>query len=268
MLVRLLFHVVQEMMSLSNIIKGGRIRSQSYLDLSQRVTTEIQRIYEDGQCDGLEEADASNQTEELIHKRKKELASIEGEIQKKREDADNKIEELLSEAIAKAQAIEKEAKDKETSLLAEAYQKQAEIIQLASEEAEMIKATAMKEKETLLDSVEGEVVETMISLLKHIISEELKENVEWLRLVVRKMLHADQTTETFKLYVSPCNMQLIQNDQVKFMEGISKITHIESDETLNDTTCVLETSQGNIEYDVNQGLEKMITEMRILEGIS
>ncbi len=256
------------MRSLSNIIKSGRIRSQSFLDLSQRPVPEIvEKVYENEFKQNVETLHA-DMTTELIHKREEELALLEEEIQKKRIEADNKIEEILSEAHTKSEMLLEDAKKQEMELLEEAHQKQAEIIQLAHDEAEQIRQEALNEKQALLVSVEDEVVDTMISLLKHIISEELNENVEWLKLVVRKMLMSDSSTETFKLRVSPYNMQLIEQDETRFMEGISKVTQIKSDESLNDTTCILETSQGNIEYDVNQGLEKMITEIRILKGIS
>ena len=256
------------MRSLSNIIKSGRIRSQSFLDLSQRPVPEIvEKVYKNEFEQNVEILHA-DMTTELIHKREEELALLEEEIQKKRIEADNKIEEILSEAHTKSEMLLEDAKKQEMELLEEAHQKQAEIIQLAHDEAEQIRQQALNEKQALLVSVEDEVVDTMISLLKHIISEELNENVEWLKLVVRKMLMSDSSTETFKLRVSPYNMQLIEQDETRFMEGISKVTQIKSDESLNDTTCILETSQGNIEYDVNQGLEKMITEIRILKGIS
>lgn len=252
---------------MSNIIKGGRIRSQSYLDLSQRLKPEILKIYDERQCE-TEQVEVFDDSIEKIEERKKELAFLEEEIQKKREEADKQIEEMLAQTIEKCKAMEQQAIDKKAEILAQAQDRQDEMIQLAYDEAETIKKSAYLEKQSLLESVEGEVVETMISLLRHIISEELNENVEWLKLVVRKMLLQDQTTETFKLRVSIHNMQMIERDKAHFMEGISKVTQIESDETLNDTTCVLETSQGNIEYDVSQGLERMMTEIRILKGIS
>lgn len=263
------------MRSLSNIIKSGRIRSQSFLDLSQRSISEIvEKVY--GEETGVEvEKHTTDMTSELIHKRKEELtylegkiASLEEEIQKKRTEADNKIEEILSKAQAKSEKLLNDAKEEEMKLLEDAHLKQAEIIQLAHDEAAQIKVVAEKEKEALLESVEGEVVDTIITLLKHLISEELNENVAWLKLVVRKMLLCNPAIDTFKLLVSPHNMALIEQDRVDFMEGISKITQIQCDEVLNDTTCILETSQGNIEYDVSDGLEKMITEIRILKGIS
>lgn len=257
------------MRSLSNIIKSGRIRSQSFLDLSQRQLSEMiaRETYESDLSLNVNSKE-TDVTTELIHKRKEELSLLEEEIQRKREEANRKIEEILSEAYSKSDLLLNEAAEEKNKVLQEAHQRQAEIIQLAEDEANQIKSSAEKEKQALLESVEDEVVDTMITLLQHLISEELQHNVAWLKLVVRKMLLNDLTTESFKLLVSPHNMTLIEQNQTSFKEGISKVTNIECDETLNDTTCILETSQGKIEYDVSQGLEKMITEIRMLKGIS
>ena len=84
MQLKLLFHVGQEMRQLSNIIKGGRIRSQSYLDLSQRLKPEILKIYDERQCE-TEQVEVFDDSIEKIEERKKELAFLEEEIQKKRE---------------------------------------------------------------------------------------------------------------------------------------------------------------------------------------
>ncbi|MBP3887121.1 MAG: hypothetical protein J6F30_05650 [Cellulosilyticum sp.] len=254
---------------MSNIIKSGRIRSQSFLDLSQRQLSEmiVRETYESDLSLNVNSKE-TDVTTELIHKRKEELYLLEEEIQRKREEANRKIEEILSEAYSKSDLLLNEAAEEKNKVLQEAHQRQAEIIQLAEDEANQIKSSAEKEKQALLESVEDEVVDTMITLLQHLISEELQHNVAWLKLVVRKMLLNDLTTESFKLLVSPHNMILIEQNQTSFKEGISKVTNIECDETLNDTTCILETSQGKIEYDVSQGLEKMITEIRMLKGIS
>ena len=266
--VRLLFHVVQEMRSLSNIIKSARIRSQSFLDLSQRLASES--LKDDGMHYSEENQPISmdDETLDLIHKRKEELDLIEKEIQQKFQDADKKVEEMLAEAALKQQNMEEEAKDKEAKMLAEAHEKQNEVIEHAKKEADGIIEAAHAEKKALLQSVEGEVVETLITILQHIISEELSENVEWLRLVVRKMLHKEQFVEAIKLVVSPNCLQLIEKDKEHFFEGIPKEIVIESSDALNDTSCILETNQGNIEYDVNNGLNKMISEIKLLKELS
>ncbi len=266
--VRLLFHVVQEMRSLSNIIKSGRIRSQSLLDLSQRLAAQSVKDNDIQHSEENRSTNMDDETLDLIHKRKEELELIEKEIQEKVRDADKKVEKMLADAALKQQNIENEVKDKEAKMLAETQKKQDEAIELAKKEADGIIEAAHAEKEALLQNVEGEVVETMITILQHIISEELSENVEWLRLVVRKMLHKDQFIEAMKLVVSPNCLQLIENDKEHFLEGIPKEIVIESSDALNDTSCILETNQGNIEYDVNHGLNKMISEIRLLKGLS
>ena len=267
MLVRLLFHVVQEMRSLSNIIKSGRIRSQIPLDLSQRLTSKPAQNNSINE-DEKNQSTIDDETLELIHKREEKLELIEKEIQKKLEDADKKVEEMMSEAILKRQSMENEIKDKETRILAEMHQKQAEVIQLAKKEADEIIEAAHAKKEALLEAVEDEVVETMITILQHIISEELRGNVEWLRLVVRKMLHKEQFVEAIKLVVSPNCLRLIEEDKEHFLEDIPKDIIIESSDLLNDTSCILETNQGNIEYDVNNGLNRMISEIKLLKELS
>lgn len=252
---------------MSNIIKSARIRSQSFLDLSQRLISDpVENDYIDQ--GGENKSTIDDETSELIHKRKEELELIEKEIQKKLQDADKRVEEIILEANLKKQNMENEIKDKETKILAETQQKQDEVIQLAKKEADEIIEAAYAEKEALLGAVEGEVVETMITILQHIISEELNENVEWLRLVVRKMLHKDQFTEAIKLVVSPNCLQLIEEDKPHFLDGISKDMVIESSDLLNDTSCILETNQGNIEYDVSNGLNKMISEIKLLKELS
>ena len=267
MLVRLLFHVAQEMRSLSNIIKSGRIRSQSLLDLSQRRTSAsaVDDYINQGEQN---KSTIDDETLELIHKREEKLELIEKEIQKKLEDADKKVEEILSEAILKKQSMEAEIRDRETRMLDQIQQKEAETIQLAKKEADEIIEAAHAEKEALLEAVEGEVVQTMITILQHIISEELSENVEWLRLVVRKMLHKEQFTEAIKLVVSPYCLRLIEEDKEHFLEDMPKDITIESSDLLNDTSCILETNQGNIEYDVSNGLNRMISEIKLLKELS
>jgi len=254
---------------LSNIIKSGRIRNQSYLDLSQRHVSSNQKLYvNEIEQQESEMVNSDDDLIELLHKRKEELNTLEEEIQKKMKDADNKVEALLSDAASRCEMMEKEIKDKESEVLAEAHRNRDEMIQQAEIEASQIIEAAQAEKRSLLQSAEGEVVETLITLLKHIISEEINENVEWLRLVVRKMLMQDRSSDAFKLIVSPHCLQLIEKEQEQFLEGLSKVTAIESDETLNDTSCILETNQGNIEYDISYGLEKIISEIRILKGLS
>lgn len=205
---------------------------------------------------------------EMISQKEKELIALEGLLQDKMSETDSRIENMLAEAIKKAQSIENDARDKETNMLAETYHQQEEMIDKAKEEAQAIKKAALDEKREMLKAVEGEVVETIITLLQHIISEEIDGHVEWLKLVVRKILLQEEIDEDTTLLVSSNNMIRLEEEKNQFINSLSKLTTIEVSESLNDTTCVLVTSQGNIEYDINEGLRKVVSELRILKGLS
>ena len=205
---------------------------------------------------------------EAISQKESELKALEALLQEKVVEADNKVEEMISEATKKAQNIEKDARDRETKVIADAYYKQEEIISQAEKEADAIKKAALDEKQSILETIESEVVEVIITLLQHIISEEVTGHVEWLKMVVRRLLLQEEVSEEVTLLVSSNTMALLQEDKDQLVDRLSKLTAIEVDEMLNDTTCVLVTNQGNIEYDINEGLRKVVSELRILKDLT
>ncbi len=264
---------------MSNIIKSGRVRSQSILDLSNRAIPQVEILCEEleveSHCEELEvetvtepilNSEASNL--ETIREKENELKVLESQIQERLADADNKIEVMLTEAVEKAEAIKKEARDQQTKVIADAYQKQEEILKQAEEEAQNIRRIALDEKKSMLNAVEGEVVEVIITLLQHIISEEMTGHIEWLKLVVRRLLLEEEISEEVTLLVSSHTMTLLEKEKEQFIASLSKLAAIEVNEALNDTTCILVTSQGNIEYDISEGLRKVVSELRILKDLT
>lgn len=229
---------------------------------------QVEGIYEEAEVETEVTSMGTVPNLEMISQKEKELIALEGLLQDKMSEADSKIESMLAEAIEKAQSIENSARDKETNMLAETYHRQEEIIAKAEEEAEAIKKAALDEKREMLKAVEGKVVETIITLLQHIISEEIDGHVEWLKLVVRRILLQEEIDEDTTLLVSSNNRIRLEEEKNQFINSLSKLTTIEVSESLNDTTCVLVTSQGNIEYDINEGLRKVVSELRILKGLS
>ena len=229
---------------------------------------QVEGIYEEAEVETEVTSMGTVPNLEMISQKEKELIALEGLLQDKMSEADSKIESMLAEAIEKAQSIENSARDKETNMLAETYHRQEEIIAKAEEEAEAIKKAALDEKREMLKAVEGKVVETIITLLQHIISEEIDGHVEWLNLVVRRILLKEEIDEDTTLLVSSNNRIRLEEEKNQFINSLSKLTTIEVSESLNDTTCVLVTSQGNIEYDINEGLRKVVSELRILKGLS
>ena len=152
--------------------------------------------------------------------------------------------------------------------MADAYHKQEEILKQAKEEAMTIRKAASDEKKSMLEAIESEVVEVIITLLQHIISEEVTGHAEWLKLVVRRLLLQEKISEETTLLVSSNTMAYLEKDKDELVANLSKLSAIEVSESLNDTTCVLVTNQGNIEYDINDGLRKVVSELRILKDLT
>lgn len=249
------------MRSLSSIIKGERIRTQSIIDFSTR------------QIDVLAEEDYINETinqssfdekEQLESIQEKQLKEIQELIDAKLEEADNQVRQMLSEAIQKSQAIEEEAKQLKTHMLFEMTKEKEEVLEEARKQAELILANAHKEKEELIMSTEGELVETLITLLNHIISEEMNYQVDWVKYLVRKMLSKEEILGKVKVIISPILYTRLSEKEIDAIKGIRKDLEIETRDNLNETTCMIEFNQGSIVYDISQGLERVINDTRIL----
>lgn len=249
---------------MSNIIKGGRIRSEGILNLSNRIfqvqeepTSEKEQIIEN----------KINAIDEEIHQKQQELQQLEYLIQQRIEEARQKAEEVVSDACEKGRQIEEEARKKASLIIEQAAQKQEEILENVKQEADRIREQALAEKENKLQAVEGEVVELIIKIIQHIISEELIHNTDWLKYLVRKMMSEGMPNEEVTLLVSSENMARLREEET-FASSLLKLAAVEADDALNDTTLVLVTSRGNIEYDISRGMEQVISELRIINSLS
>lgn len=218
----------------------------------------------------VEEAQASegHSISHLLQEKQEEFARLDSVIQEKLLEAQREAERILAEAREKANQIKEEAVIEKSALLEEAYHQQEEVLSSAEDKVIQIKQVALEEKKAMLEAVEGDVVETIITLLQHIISEELTIGIDWLKMIVRKMLLQEDVGESVTLLISKQNMNDLNKEKEALIASLSKLASIEVSDTLNDTTCILVTRQGNIEYDINEGLNKMIAELRVLKGLS
>ena len=263
------------MRSLSNIIKGGNIREQGIIDLSNRIPQQVERIYLNGETTHemvLEEV-ISYETEAEIaaeseEEKQAEMIALEQEALEKVRLAKEEAEAIIADALAKAQEIENQSKQQAKELLAQATAQQESIMKACEDEVEQIRNSALQEKDELLGLVEGEVVETLITIMQHIISEELHYPATWLKYIVRKMLHGKALGENIVLCISPNLHTQLESQQEDLLTCCKQITSIKEDETLTDTSCKLIIDEGTIEYDVLEGLEKVVAQLRILKGLA
>ncbi len=263
---------------MSSIIKSASIRSQGIIDLSSRghkFPLESSNEPSDEQVVEEVEANEMRSVAHLLQEKQEEFARLNSVIQEKLLEATREAECILAKAIEEANQMKEEANQmkeeaviEKNALLEEAYHQQEEVLRCAEDKVAQIKKEALEEKKAMLEAVEGDVVETIITLLQHIISEELTIGVDWLKMIVRRMLLQEDVGETVTLLISKENMNRLGKEKEALIASLSKLASIEASDTLNDTTCILVTKQGNIEYDINEGLNKMIAELRVLKGLS
>ena len=256
---------------MSSIIKSASIRSQGIIDLSSRghkFPLEPSNEPSDEQVVEEVEANEMRSVAHLLQEKQEEFARLNSVIQEKLLEATREAECILAKAKEEANQMKEEAVIEKNALLEEAYHQQEEVLRCAEDKVTQIKKEALEEKKAMLEAVEGDVVETIITLLQHIISEELTIGVDWLKMIVRRMLLQEDVGETVTLLISKENMNRLGKEKEALIASLSKLASIEASDTLNDTTCILVTKQGNIEYDINEGLNKMIAELRVLKGLS
>ncbi len=249
------------MRSLSSIIKGERIRAQSIIDFSSR---QLERPTEEEYIKETVEQLSFEEKEQLVDFKEEKLREIQKLVDAKLEEADHQVRQMLLEAVQKSQAIEEEAKQVKTQMLFEMEQEKARILEEAQRQAELIIAKAHEEKEELIMSTEGELVETLIALLNHIISEEMNYQVDWVKCLVRKMLNKEDISGKVKVIISPILYARLSENELEAIKDISKDLVVETRDNLNETTCMIEFNQGSIVYDIAQGLERVINDTRIL----
>lgn len=265
------------MKSLSSIIKGERIRNQSIINFSERLSA-IHIEYEEDDTkvvntaltkgaafegsDTLEEDTAVEEGSEQILK--------EAQIAAARilEEANQEAQTIVSKALEIERQIKENAEVTKAKLLSEASAQRDSILEEAAQAAMQIKESAYIEKQKLIKSTEGEMVETLMTLLDYLISEEVFNNTQWVTYIVKRMLDQEVAKQEVKVILSPKLYERLTEADKEQIMGLKEVATFEVAESLNDTTCKVDIGQGSISYDVEEGLKKVFSDMRVLKKIA
>lgn len=270
---------------MSSIIKSQKIRSESIIDFSSRIVIESNNaIASEIESDEIEQfnevdltVDSSDneekveyleekfRTKEEIQKyKRKQLHEIQELIDLKLREADEQISRKYAELVLKTKNEEEEIDNVKKAVLFEAEVEKQKILSDALVEAESIKQEAINEKNELLASTEDEMVNTISYLVENIISNELKYNTRWLKLLVKKMIHKDNLVGDIIIRVSPVLYEKLTEEQLNQIKSLKDGVEIIQDELVDETMCIVACEQGTIQYDVNEGLQRVLQDIRIL----
>jgi len=246
---------------LSSIIKGGRIRNQTSIDLSERFNISNLEYYttlpnEDEMKDEMKDAEVERQTD-----------STDLEAEAILDEARQRAEEILRNALDEAEAIKKAAEAEKLNLLQEVVKKQETLLEQAKKESKQIYDEACYEKQQIIKGIEEELADTLKSLLQYLVGEEVYNNKKWLLGIVRRMLSNDGLKTDIKILVSPhLYSKLTDEDREKLTSTRDHVT-LHASEAISDTACRVESTEGAIEYDVQSGLDQVISDIKILQNL-
>lgn len=271
---------------MSSIIKSQKIRNESIIDFSSRLAIESDLIdpdFEEGdsiieQFDQVEsDRESVSEAEVIAHQeerlrtkeeigeyRQKQLREIQELIDLKLKEADEKIDRQYAELVLKTKSEEENINNIKTGILFEAELEKQKILTEALEEAENIKEEAIQQKKELLASTEDEVIKTVEYMVESIISDELKYDTRWLKILVKKMIYKDNLEGEINVRISPKLYERLSNEYVSQIKDLRDGIEVIQDESVSETACIVTCEQGTINYDVSEGLQRVLQDIRIL----
>ncbi|HHT03923.1 MAG TPA: hypothetical protein GX005_06330 [Bacteroidales bacterium] len=260
---KLLFPVAEVMKSLSNIIKGQRIRSETTLNIKNLIkpdTTEDKdkksnNLEQDRKADfyyKLEQAKLQAEQEALI--------TIEKATAKANQivrDAQIKVEKESSIALENAKNKGYDAGYKEGKLKS----------QTLIDQGHKVLEEAKSEKEIMLKQLEPEIIEMIIAICQKLTSEEIEFNKSMIHLLIRKALGNMQYEMTdISIKVSPDQYQSVVENKALIIKDYANPADVEilQEADLNKGTCIIETPFGSIECNLDSQFDEIKKQMRLL----
>lgn len=264
---KLLFRVVEVTRLLSSIIKGQRIRSESWLEIENTSTNK--NIAPENKDENL----ATNAEEQEIY--------IEQKLQSAQSKAEMIMKEATEEAAAKAALIIKEGQDRierEAAIALEqahekgytlGYEKGQLEAKALIDQGNQIIQDAKKERQQILDDIEAEVIEMIIKICQNLIDEEINYNKDTIRFLIRKTLGKASTDALeFNIKVSEADYDYVIENKDEIVENAaapSDVT-ITKDVNLTQGACTVETEFGSIGCSVDQAFTEIKKQMRLISN--
>ncbi|MGL4343736.1 MAG: FliH/SctL family protein [Cellulosilyticaceae bacterium] len=240
---------------MSSIIKSHRILQETVIDLGKQKVPAI-----------------------IVQQ--EEVRSIESDVDTTAiyEQAQAEAMQIVAQARSKADELLQEANQTIQEQHQQAYQEiqmqkdQMEITlqqmqQQTKEEVGQIMAQAYEQKEDIILQAEPEVIKLVQRLVTHIVHEEVTKNTDWVRLVLDRIRQEESLREPIELLIHPQIYEQITQQEKERIEKMGEGVRLHHDETITPTTCMIQTTHGQIVYDIEQGLARVLKELEILESL-
>lgn len=245
---------------LSSIIKGARVRDSSIIEIKNYqypVTPNGPVTF----------SDANDETISSVYDVNETLKKAKEEAQAIIEQASLKANQIIQDALNKIKIQEEESEKYSKQIIEEARNRETAILEEAKSKAEMMIKEAEKRKKSCIAEAEKDMVQMIVKIVGHVISQELVDNTDWVGLLVKRMIDTENISDNVEVFVPRKVYTQLTSEDIKNFSNDKVTVTIKEDETLDDAKIVLVTQQGNIEYDVQAGLKKVIHDIKVLQSI-
>lgn len=251
------------MKSLSSVIKGQRIRSESILPI--QLTSSIKTSLT---CESTDKQKTKKDHENMVAQVKKAEQKAREIIQ----EAEERAKEIIQLAEQKASqeskvVLEKAKEDGYTQGHQKGYEEGALEAQSLINESKQVLQDAHREKKKLLKEAEPEAIEMVIKVCQKILSEEVGFNPNIIRILIRKSLGELQyDTQELIVKVPTQHYDYVIENKEHIFEGyaISSGVEILKDSTLDEGTYIIETPFGSVECNVTTQFEELKKQIRLI----
>ena len=212
---------------------------------------------------------AKKQAKDIINDAITESACIKDSIIS---DAEQELEQLKKEAYDNGYELGMSDGESEgyKKGYGEGYQKgydegKEESLHLI-QEAEQIKSDSIDQKDNMLEKVESDVVDLVVSITKTVLNKKIDEDDETIVNLVMKGLDSLSSRENIRIRVSSDDFEKMCNSKDEVLAKVSLIEdlQIDMDSNLEKGDCIIESSKGDIDVSVDTQLKNIEESVRTL----
>ncbi len=244
---------------MSNIIKSSRlveVEPVNYISKDVSIDNkELEKIFEDTIKRAKEE-------HELI------ISDAKDESKKIIEKAEIKYEEMINTAYSRAKEIMAQAKEEGyregyeegySEGFDKGYNEGKKKSDILINEAIEIKNNYINKKNSLLEELEEDIIELVISIYEKVINKRTKEDDELIVSLVLSGIKNLDLTDTLTIISSKEDYEMLEMAKQEILAKSSFISELEIkfDTSLEKGDCILETSKGNIDVSLRNQLDEV-----------
>lgn len=169
-------------------------------------------------------------------------------------EAKNIIDDALNEAEIQKDKIFEEAKNNGYE---EGIRNAEAEMQSLKEQAQQTLDDAVKEKQKIIDGIEGEMVDIIANVTQKLLNKTLNLDKDVILNLIKQALAQTTVTGEVFIRVADCDYDTVSDNKDEFLNFIDGNTNLEvvKDFSLNKGDCVIETPFGNIDCSLSQQFE-------------